>query len=223
MKVFGVVYLIWNMVNGKKYVGQTTQSLKKRFRAHTRANSAVGRAIRKYGKKNFRYGIIKSCASKKEMDYWEKYFIVALHCKTPNGYNLTDGGGGTVGYTLSDETRANMSKSRSGKNHPNYGKKRPPETCAKISASKSGKSLSTAHCAKISAVKRNSSPYKNLTAEPDKRQFTYTYLAELMGIHLASVFRKMLGKCKFLDKDKVKLVEIFGLPIEYLLERTKSQ
>ncbi|MBR3051000.1 MAG: GIY-YIG nuclease family protein, partial [Selenomonadaceae bacterium] len=60
MKVFGVVYLIWNIVNGKKYVGQT---VKARFNEHARQNGIIGRAIRKYGKKNFRYGIVKSCAS----------------------------------------------------------------------------------------------------------------------------------------------------------------
>lgn len=36
MEVIGVIYLIWNLVNGKRYVGQTTQPLKKRFDAHAR-------------------------------------------------------------------------------------------------------------------------------------------------------------------------------------------
>ena len=59
MKPFGIVYLIWNMVNGKKYVGQTIQPLEKRFNAHKYADSLLGRAIRKYGAENFRYGVIK--------------------------------------------------------------------------------------------------------------------------------------------------------------------
>lgn len=75
MKVFGVVYLVWNLVNGKKYVGQNVQPLEKRFNEHANCKKTlIGKAICKYGKKNFRYGIIKSCASKAEMDEWEKFF-----------------------------------------------------------------------------------------------------------------------------------------------------
>ena len=61
---FGVVYLIWNTVNGKRYVGQTVQPLKTRFNQHSHTETVIGKAIRKYGKENFRYGVIKSCASK---------------------------------------------------------------------------------------------------------------------------------------------------------------
>lgn len=103
MKVFGVVYLIWNMVNGKKYVGQTVKTVKARFNEHARQNGIIGRAIRKYGKKNFRYGVIKSCVSKADMDYWEKYFIATLKSKKPDGYNQTDGGEGIVGLERTPE------------------------------------------------------------------------------------------------------------------------
>lgn len=34
MEVFGVVYLIINLTNGKKYVGQTVKTAAKRFNAH---------------------------------------------------------------------------------------------------------------------------------------------------------------------------------------------
>ena len=90
MKAFGVVYLIINLVNGKKYVGQTIKTVAKRFNEHSHEKTFIGRAIRKHGKENFRYGVIKSCASKSEMDYWEKFFIKTLKTKSPNSYNLTD-------------------------------------------------------------------------------------------------------------------------------------
>ena len=100
MEVFGVVYLIINMKNQKKYVGQTVQPLKKRFNAHvTCKTTAIGKAIRKHGKENFYCGVIKSCKSKEEMDYWEKYYIAVLKTKNCKiGYNCTEGGEGTVGY-----------------------------------------------------------------------------------------------------------------------------
>ena len=191
MEVFGVVYLIQNMLNGKKYVGQTVRPLETRFNEHTRQNTFIGRAICKYGKENFRYGVIKSCASKSEMDYWEKFFIAALKTKSPKGYNLTDGG---TGFT--EEVRA------------------------KMSAKQKGVSRSLQHCANISAGQRGNSPFKNLTAEIDKMKLTYTSLAKLLGLTQQTVSRKMLGQENFTEKDKVKLAEIFNLPAEYLMERT---
>lgn len=191
MEVFGVVYLIQNMLNGKKYVGQTVRPLETRFNEHTRQNTFIGRAIRKYGKENFRYGVIKSCASKSEMDYWEKFFIAALKTKSPKGYNLTDGG---TGFT--EEVRS------------------------KMSAKQKGVSRSLQHCANISAGQRGNSPFKNLTAEIDKMKLTYTSLAKLLGLTQQTVSRKMLGQENFTEKDKVKLAEIFNLPAEYLMERT---
>ena len=69
-KAYGVVYYIVNTINGKMYVGQTIYSLKKRFYEHEHCKKyPIGKAIRKYGKENFRYGVIKSCALKEEMDY----------------------------------------------------------------------------------------------------------------------------------------------------------
>lgn len=133
--MYGVVYLILNKINGRKYVGQTIQPLKVRFNEHAskRNNAPLGKAIKKYGRENFYCGVIKTCASKEELDYWEKYYIAALHCKAPYGYNLTDGGEGATGCSRTPEQRAKLSAIYKGKS-------RPPEVCAKISAGKKGKS-----------------------------------------------------------------------------------
>lgn len=214
--VYGIVYLIMNLVNGKKYVGQTVRSLEKRMLQHTYDNLCVDKAMRKYELENFYYGVVKSCASKEELVYWEKYFIVALKSKVPNGYNLTDGGEGTVGRKHTPETLAKMSASK-------LGKKRSAETRAKISVSRKGK-YTTHHspktCAKISAMKRSDSPFKNLLREMNIQQISYRQLAKLMGWSShASVSRRIRGEYKFSAKDKLKLIEIFGKPIEYLLQR----
>ncbi|MBE8949915.1 MAG: GIY-YIG nuclease family protein [Quinella sp. 3Q1] len=193
MKVFGVVYLIWNIVNGKKYVGQTVKTVKARFNEHARQNGIIGRAIRKYGKKNFRYGIVKSCASKADMDYWEKYFIATLKIKKPNGYNQTDGGEGIVGCT--DEIRA------------------------KISAKRKGVKKSPEHRLNIALSLRGMTPYKNLLNEIEKRHLKYFEVAELLGLSASNFRNKMCGRYHFTDKDIDKLVEFFGLPAEYLMAR----
>ena len=200
---YGVVYLIINMVNGKKYVGQTTQSLERRIASHkSNKKSLIGKAIHKYGAENFRYGVIKTCASKEEMDYWEKFFIVALKSKTPNGYNRTDGGDGSAGCVDSEETRERKSAARLGEKNPNYGKKRPPETIAKMAT-----------------AKRSYTPYKNLLSLIIEQTLSYSYLDKLLRLGQSSFSHKMRDKVNFTEQEITKLTEIFGKPAEYLLQR----
>lgn len=238
MEIFGVVYLVQCKVNGKRYVGQTIKTVEERFNEHAKCkkNMLISKAIQKYGKENFRYGVIKSCASKAEMDYWEKYFIVALKSKVPYGYNLTDGGEGTSGIERTPEYRAKLSARFSGEKNPRYGKKNTPEhtakivaanlgkkrsaeTCTLIAESQRGKVFTKERCANISAALRGKSPYKNLIAELDARQLSYTAFAKLLNSSEGNVSRKMTGVRNFTERDKIKLVEIFKKPIEYLLAR----
>lgn len=194
MEVFGVVYLIQNMINGKKYVGQTVQPLEIRFNQHARQKTFIGRSIRKHGKENFRYGVIKSCASKSEMDYWEKFFIKNLQTKSPTGYNLTDGGEGCTGFA--EEVRAQMSAKRKGV-------PKSPE-----------------HRINIALSHRRTTPYQNLIKEIEKRKLKYFELAKLLGLSRVTISNKMCGRGHFTDKDANKLAEFFELPTEYLMERT---
>lgn len=71
----------------------------------------------------------------------------------------------------------------------------------------------------ISMAKRIESPYKNLIAEMDKRRLSYTALANLLGLTSVTISDKLRGKSNFTVKAVDKLVEIFNLPAEYLLER----
>ncbi len=261
MRVFGVVYMIWNLVNGGRYVGQTIQPLKKRFQEHAKCkkNAPISRAIRKYGKENFYCGVIKSCASKEELDYWEKFYIATLKTKVPCGYNRTDGGEGTIGYRHTPECRAKLSAEKTGeKNHffgkhlseehrasiktALTGKTRSPEHCKNLSLSKLGKPLPPETCikmaeaqsgeknhnygkpcapeisSKISMKNRGNSRFQNLLKEIDAHNLSYHRLAELMGIAYTTVSAKMLGRLKFTANDAEKLVEIFGKPADYLLK-----
>ena len=225
MEVFGVIYLIINKLNKKLYVGKTIQPLKRRFAQHAVCKkSAIGNAIRYYGKKKFYYIVLKECSSKAELDKWEKFFIIALNTKSPFGYNLTDGGDGISGCT--EEIRKKISEANSGEKNPNYGKQRPPETREKIAEAQRGekshlygKPRPLRDCVKISRNQRTNSPFKNLLKEIDKHQLTYKSLAKLMGISNQSVSYKMLGKQKFNDKDIAKLVKIFGKSADYLMKR----
>ena len=132
-----IIYRIQNKINGKIYVGQTKHSLNKRVKAHIRSKKfLISKALRKYGIDSFEIRVIGLAGSKEVANGKEKYWIKALDCKAPNGYNLCDGGEGLSEPT--EETRHKMSLSMIGKN---VGKKASPETKAKMSKSAMGKNI----------------------------------------------------------------------------------
>lgn len=140
----GYIYVRPNLINGKKYVGQVTTI---RFKARQNrwnnlnqpyAGPAINNARAKYGIEAFGFEILKECDDK-ELDYWEKYYVKELNTKAPYGYNLTDGGEGMTGYTLSEETKKKMSDAQKGEKNYMYGKHLSEEAKKKISDSNKGK------------------------------------------------------------------------------------
>ena len=97
MTKLGKIYLISNDVNSKLYVGQTIQTLNKRFNGHCcysksdrSVNMYIKRAIHKYGKDKFHITLIEECPINLLNDR-EKYWI-DFYDSYNNGYNLTKGG-----------------------------------------------------------------------------------------------------------------------------------
>lgn len=97
MQKLGKIYLITNDVNSKVYVGQTIQTLNKRFNGHCcysssdrSANMYIKRAIHKYGKDKFHIKLIEECPINSLNDR-EKYWINYYNSYN-TGYNLTKGG-----------------------------------------------------------------------------------------------------------------------------------
>ena len=152
--MYGVVYKITNTRNGKPYVGQTTRPIKERFREHARCRkSLIGKAIRKYGAENFTFEVLEECENAEQLNEREIFWIAELNCKSPNGYNISDGGEGHMGWTHTPEACAKISATNRGEKNPFYGKHHTDETKAKMSAAKCGRKLSPETRAKISAAK----------------------------------------------------------------------
>ena len=93
------IYKITNCVNGKCYVGQTKQSLKKRWGQHKAEGKSqrdhhqfqsLYRAMKKYGVDNFTIECLQEC-KEEELDELEVYWIGRLDTYR-NGYNMTIGG-----------------------------------------------------------------------------------------------------------------------------------
>jgi group I intron endonuclease len=120
-KVQGQIYLITNIQNQKKYVGQTLTHRKNhgkyrpfgiqgRFNDHlseaicnTKKKQCryLNNAIRHYGKELFTVSLITNCQPS-ELDEYEKYYIEEYNTLYPNGYNLTRGGK-TTEYVKADD------------------------------------------------------------------------------------------------------------------------
>ena len=129
----GYIYLRTNKINGKKYVGQVTT---KRFKARQNkwnnlnlpyAGNVINNAREKYGIESFGFEILKECEDN-ELNQWEIYYIKELNTKVPYGYNMTDGGGGKSGFTISNETKKKLSEAHRGKKLSHETKKKLSET-----------------------------------------------------------------------------------------------
>ncbi len=148
----GCVYLATNTVNGKMYVGKGTYGLENRRASHEDiASKGKGNvfhcALRKYGFNVFKWERLYRSSDNEKLLEREIFYIKLLSTRCPGGYNLTDGGGGILGFRHSDVARDKIGAASRGKKKPPL----PIEVCARISATLSGRKLSAEHCANIGA------------------------------------------------------------------------
>ncbi len=154
----GYIYLVTNLINQKKYVGQTLcLDIYTRWNYHkNKCKSSLGRCIlaayNKYGVKNFDFQIICVCFDE-DCDKYEKEYIKKYDAMVPNGYNLREGGNnskhnpetlklisektkGKRNPPVTELTRKKLSESLKGEKNPNFGKKMSEEQKKKISESR---------------------------------------------------------------------------------------
>lgn len=111
------------------YIGKSI-NIKKRKREHfnrlrrnTHENSKLQRAFNKYGEVNFEFDVlVVDNFDNEELNSIEHMYI-RLFDTLKNGYNLTYGGGGSVGWRASDEQKLIRSINSRGELNPFYGKK----------------------------------------------------------------------------------------------------
>lgn len=148
----GYIYLVKNKINGKCYIGKTSQTIKKRWAVHVSDKRGGCRylhnAIKKYGKDNFSVVELDIADSEKELTSKEKFWIKEYSTLVPKGYNLTGGGEGASNPC--EETRHKLRESKLGFKNPNFGKPLSDETKRKLSQSLKGRNFSSEHRNKIS-------------------------------------------------------------------------
>jgi group I intron endonuclease len=112
------IYKAVNQINGKVYIGFDSNwpNRKKRHLKDARSKNSVAyndifhKAIRKYGQENFIWEIIyQSIDGEHCKDNMENYFIVENHSfinfEYSNGYNMTLGGDGMLGFKHSEKSK----------------------------------------------------------------------------------------------------------------------
>jgi len=128
-----IIYKATNIINKRSYIGQTSYELELRIKSHlnegARDNLPFHNALLKYIK-FFEWTVLEVCQSKEEMDEMEFHFIKQYDTLFPNGYNLTLGGEGNLGWKPTKETKKNISnkkkewwKNQSKEYKKKYGKK----------------------------------------------------------------------------------------------------
>lgn len=104
------IYKTTNLLNDKIYIGQTSKDLNTDYLG---SGKIIIRAIKKYGKHNFKREVLEECDSKEQMNNREKYWIQHFDSINKNiGYNVSTGG---EGGNLGDEVNKRISESLKGK------------------------------------------------------------------------------------------------------------
>ena len=116
--MYGIIYKATNLINGKVYIGQTTNPLEQRVKQHffkKDDGTYFHNALKKYGQDGFKWDVIdyadnEDDLSKKEI-YWIAYYESFLDKN--KGYNSTSGG--ETSKSISEAVRLKISIKNKGK------------------------------------------------------------------------------------------------------------
>ena len=126
------VYAHINTINNKIYIGQTSQSLIRRFRADGEGYKKCTRfykAIKKYGWDKFKHIVLFENLSLEEANEIEKYLIKKYQTTNPNfGYNINLGGYGFNAFSKDEISKKNKNNWEKGI----YNKIKIPVYCVEL-------------------------------------------------------------------------------------------
>lgn len=117
----GCVYVALNLINNKLYVGQTFSGLDVRKRGHKNVavrgkKTRFAGAIRKYGFNSFAWYVLFRSSNQFIISIVECFYILLWNTQNNTiGYNVTVGGEGSTGATMSPESRQKMSAAKKGR------------------------------------------------------------------------------------------------------------
>jgi len=182
-----VIYKTTNLINGKIYIGQDSKNNNK----YLGSGDLLKKAIKKYGKENFKKEILETCSSQLELDEKERLHIFELNSTDKNiGYNISVGGrnGTTLNRKMSNETKKKMSDAK-------LGIKFTDEHKENLSKSRIGKILSN------ETKKKMSDSQKLVIRKPMSEETKEKIRKTKKGIKLSKETKEKMSKSHMGDKN----------------------
>lgn len=148
------IYIITCVPNKRIYIGSSVNmrgryaSHKSRLAIGTHSNRHLQNAWNKYGEDAFVFEVLELVMPWSLTDR-EQYWLDTLRPFGKQGFNISPVAGNCLGVKHTAETRAKISKARTGKKLTFTD-----EHCSNISAGLKGRVRSPEHCANISAAKK---------------------------------------------------------------------
>ena len=169
------IYIITNTVNAKQYVG-IAADLERRWKRHRNANEGqlIHKAIKKYGVDAFVFTHVADAFDAESAKIIERMLIAEHNTKMPHGYNMTDGGDGTMGMAKTEEHKQKLRES----NKKTYENK---ELRKKI-----GEAISKAKKGKPSPIKGKSNGRKGIPQSSEHAAKRKASLLATLAIKKAS-------------------------------------
>lgn len=200
------IYMITNLIDGKKYIGQTTNYNKRskthfsKLRDNKHHNEHLQRAFNKYGEKNFKIEILSLC-DENQLDELEKEYIKKYNCCDERyGYNLMDGGQKYRHFT--NEVKEKMSRSGKGRVFSEIHKKR-------ISENNKGRKISKEAIDKANKTKiekgilqGEKNPVSIISDDKAKEILEYYLSNEISIMQLSKIFSVSYDVANNLIKNK---------------------
>ena len=108
-----IIYKTTNLINNKIYIGQDSKNNSNYFGS----GYFINRALKKYGKENFKKEILEFCKTKEELNKREEFWIEFYNSTDIKiGYNLSKKAFGIrKGFKHTEESKLKMSKAKRGK------------------------------------------------------------------------------------------------------------
>lgn len=188
---YGYIYMIKNLNNNKKYIGQTIDAIKRKnehfmlLKNKKHYNNFLQNAVNKHGINNFKFTIVEENIEKSNLNKREKYWIDYYNTFGKRGYNLTSGG--KYNTKFSESTIQKLREQNIGKNNNMYGVSLPSQKCGmygKTHTRKSRKKISRNH----HDVSGLNNPRSKIKATDIYDILKLNYEKELNGYEIAKIY-----------------------------------